>query len=88
MKECKSLGYYEKLEELINDRDSESLEWRQSNEEKEGYVECEVTFKFKKLLVQDHYDKTEETIGMAQGLDSQSMTKIVQMAWDKPARTR
>ncbi|MFS7001192.1 hypothetical protein AB6819_11945 [Carnobacterium maltaromaticum] len=51
MKECKSLGYYEKLEELINDRDSESLEWRQSNDEKEGYVECEVTFKFKKLLV-------------------------------------
>lgn len=52
MKERKSLDYYEKLEELINDRDLESIEWCQSNEEKEGYVECEVTFKFKKLLVQ------------------------------------
>ena len=35
------------------------------------------------MYVQDHYDKTEETIGMSQGLDSQSMTKMVQMAWDK-----
>lgn len=35
------------------------------------------------MYVQDHYDKTEETVGMAQGLDSQSMTKMVQMAWEK-----
>lgn len=51
MEEYNGLNYYEKLEELANDRKSEPVEWRQSNEEKADHVECEVTFKFKKPLL-------------------------------------
>jgi|GEM_PF-2360416 len=42
--------YHEKLRELLDDKSSEPIEWRQSNEEINGHIESEVVFKFKKTL--------------------------------------
>lgn len=47
MEEIEILDYYEKLERLINDRESEAIEWRQSNKEIDGMTVSEVTFKFR-----------------------------------------
>lgn len=35
------------------------------------------------MYVGDHYDKTEETVGMSKSVEGQSMTKTFQQAWDK-----
>lgn len=39
--------FEKKLKDLLENADYTPIEWRQSNEEKDGYIESEVTFKFK-----------------------------------------
>lgn len=43
----KSRSYEEKLRDLLTNESYEPIEWRQSNEETNGYTVSEVTFKFK-----------------------------------------
>lgn len=42
--------FIEKLVQLLADNTLTPIEWTQSNEEKDGHIESEVTFKFKKQI--------------------------------------